>query len=69
MKYLACETRYWDYQRTAEQVDRDGWRKPAHAPRVYRVALAKKLVALSVRLAPSVREQGRESGAVQTATA
>lgn len=66
---LAVESRYRDHYVKVANVDRDGWKKPNRAPRVYRVALAKTLIALAVRLAPSVWEQSRESGRTQTATA
>jgi hypothetical protein len=66
---LSIETRYRDHYAKAADIDHDGWKKPARAPRAYRVAIAKTLIALAARLAPPVREPERETRPVQTVAA
>jgi hypothetical protein len=50
---LDCETRQAEHYRTVAEIDRDGWKKPPAVHR-YRVKVAKVLIALATRLAPTV---------------
>ncbi len=50
---LDCEARLADHYRTAADVGSEGWKKPVRIPR-YRVTVAKTLVALAARIAPTV---------------
>lgn len=66
---LSVETRFRDHYTKAAEIDRDGWKKQARAPRAYRVAIARTLIVLASRLAPPAHEPVRETGPVQRATA
>jgi hypothetical protein len=50
---LACETRIADHYQRASVVNTEGWKKTPRIPR-YRVTLAQMLIALAVRIAPTV---------------
>jgi len=50
---LECEARLADHYRKAADVDSEEWKKPVRIPR-YRVTVAKTLVALAARIAPTV---------------
>jgi hypothetical protein len=50
---LDCELRVADHDRTTTTVDGEGWKKPPAVHR-YRVNVAKVLIALATRLAPTV---------------
>ncbi len=50
---LELEARLVDHYCKAGDIDRESWKKPGPVPR-YRVTLAKLLVALATRIAPTV---------------
>lgn len=52
---LDCEARLADHYRKATELGAAGWKKPVRLPR-YRVTVAQILVALAVRIAPTVAE-------------
>jgi hypothetical protein len=52
---LDCEVRLADHHAKTAAVDVEGWKRPASVAR-YRVTLAQVLIALAVRIAPTVTQ-------------